>query len=167
MKKAYLDIETSFKRQLTVVGILYEGTFTQLVGDKITYDAILKALKDTREICTYNGTCFDLPFIKKRLNLDLNLYFKHRDLMYDCWRHNLYGGLKRVEEILGIKRRLKGINGYDAMKLWQRYVEEGDFGSLEMLLLYNKEDVENLVLLEEKLREVEVLGKNINQTQDK
>ena len=71
--------------------------------------------------------------------------------MYDCWKNNLYGGLKRVEEQLGMERRLKEIDGHDAVRLWWRYVNDYDENALTMLLEYNKEDVLNLKTLKEKL----------------
>ncbi len=77
--------------------------------------------------------------------------FTHRDLMYDCWRYNLYGGFKAVERQLGIERRLKEINGYEAVRLWWRYMDYFDLDALNLLLEYNKEDVLNLKALKERL----------------
>ena len=72
--------------------------------------------------------------------------------MYDCWKQNLYGGLKRVEEQLGIYRDSNGIDGWEAMWLWEYYKEHGDEQSLTTLLHYNRDDVINLTTLEEKLK---------------
>ena len=71
--------------------------------------------------------------------------------MYDCWKQNLYGGLKRVEEQLGIDRDSKGIDGWEAMRLWENYKVHNDQQSLTTLLHYNRDDVINLTTLEEKL----------------
>ena len=60
--------------------------------------------------------------------------FPHRDLMFDCWRNNLYGGLKAVERQLGIERRLKDVNGYEAIRLWWKYVDTFDLEALNKLL---------------------------------
>ena len=156
MPKAYLDIETSFDGNITVIGILRHGKgFVQLVGDKITLYSIEDALRGMDTICTYNGNRFDLPVIKEVLGLDLRQNFKSCDLMYDCWRLNLYGGLKRVEERLGIVRQSKGIDGMEAMRLWQRYERYQDMDSLNRLLFYNREDIENLVVLEQKLKDIQ------------
>ena len=100
---------------------------------------------------TYNGSRFDLPFIHSRLGINLAKIFIHIDLMYHCWRKNLYGGLKSVERQLAIERRLVGIDGYEAVKLWWRYVDSFDLDALNTLLEYNKEDVVNLKSLKEKL----------------
>ena len=72
--------------------------------------------------------------------------------MYDCWRNNLRGGLKSVEYQLGIDRDSVGIDGLEAVRLWWRYVEMFDLDALNILLKYNKEDVQNLKVLKEKLK---------------
>ena len=157
--EAYLDIETTGLSpqdcDITVVGIcLYsedEKRFIQLVGEDITPENILDMLKGVDIIYTYNGSRFDLPFIYSRLGINLAKLFKHCDLMYDCWRCNLYGGFKSVEMQLGIDRKLKELNGYEAVRLWWRYMDSFDLDSLNLLLEYNKEDVINLKTLRDKL----------------
>lgn len=154
--KAYLDIETSFDGAITVVGLHAEDRgMIQLVGGKVSDVAVWRALEGVQMICTYNGSRFDLPVIRRRLGLDLSKEFRSHDLMYDCWRHGLFGGLKRVEEQLGIARRSSGIDGFDAMRLWSRYEDSGDQGALETLLIYNRDDVLNLRVLEARLSDLE------------
>ena len=158
--EAYLDIETTglspWDNEITVVGIHIcsgaETRFVQLVGKDITADSLLEALSEVSVIHTFNGSRFDLPFISYRLGVDLAQRFTHHDLAYDCWRKNLYGGLKRVERKLDIKRRLTEIDGYEAARLWWRYVNDHNQDALNTLLEYNKEDVLNLKTLREKLR---------------
>ena len=153
--EAYLDIETTgltpFDCEITVIGIyLYRGDideFVQLVGRDATADAILEGLRDIDVLYTYNGSRFDLPFIRAQLGVDLTQLFNHHDLMFDCWRNNLYGGLKGVERQLGIARNLPEVNGYEAVRLWWKYVESFDLDALNTLLEYNKEDVLNLKVL--------------------
>ena len=159
MFDAYLDIETTglsrFYHDITVVGIyLVNGNddrLVQLVGEAVTRDNLLEALKGVHTIFTYNGSRFDLPFIQASLGVDLTLRCYHHDLMYDCWRNNLYGGFKAVEQQLGIARQLKGIGGLEAIMLWWRYQEGDDQDALALLLEYNREDVVNLKALREKL----------------
>ena len=157
--EAYLDIETTGLSptydEITVVGIhLCNGTdteFIQLVGMEITVAGILEALSGVQVIYTYNGRGFDIPFIYYCLGINLAELFEHHDLMFDCWRNNLYGGFKAVERQLGIERRLKEVNGYEAVRLWWRYVDSFDLDALNTLLDYNKEDVLNLKTLRERL----------------
>ena len=149
--ESYLDIETTGlsprDTEITVVGILVcndgNSTFIHIVGDNISSESILEALSGAGIIYTYNGSRFDLPFIHSRLGINLAETFEHHDLMYDCWNCNLRGGFKAVERQLGIERKLMGVNGYEAVKLWWRYVNNDDEEALATLLKYNKEDVIN------------------------
>lgn len=158
---AYLDIETSFDHRITIVGIWLdasgqqllgsEGTrMVQLVGPKITSDAILEALDGVTMLHTYNGHRFDLPVIKGELGLDLRRKFPCRDLMHDCWKRKLFGGFKGVERHLGITRTTEGVDGWMAMQLWSKYLDHDDTDALNLLLAYNREDCVNL----EKVREI-------------
>jgi len=157
--EAFLDIETTGLSpsdcEITVVGIHLcngdEAKCVQLVGRDITPESILETLKGVDIIYTYNGQQFDLPFIHRRVGINLAEIFPHHDLMYDCWRNNLYGGFKAVERQLGIARALTEVNGYQAVLLWWRYVDSFDLDALNALLAYNKEDVVNLRILKERL----------------
>ena len=157
--EAYLDIETTGLspryHDVTVVGIHVEdgceGKFIQLVGEQISAVNILEALGGVNTIYTYNGSRFDLPFLYVRHKVNLAREFKHCDLMYHCWKNSLYGGFKAVERQLGIQRQLIEVNGYEAVRLWWRYVDYFDLDALNTLLEYNKEDVINLKTLRERL----------------
>lgn len=160
---AYLDIETTgiFPEfsYITIIGVYMEkeerGSFIQLIGKDITPHNLLYILKNVETIYTYNGSRFDLPFIRSKLDIDLRKYSSHIDLMYLCWEKGLYGGLKVVEKKLGIERRLKDIDGKMAVELWYRYIHYNDLSALYLLLEYNKEDVINLKKLKEKLETLE------------
>ncbi|MHC4131939.1 MAG: ribonuclease H-like domain-containing protein [Planctomycetota bacterium] len=159
-RRAYIDIETTglSRRfaELTVVGVaIEEGTrchVIQLIEKQLNERKLYRALKGVDELYSYNGSRFDLPFIKAKLGVDLKERFKHTDLMYDCWRQGLKGGLKAVEKKLGIKRQLQGVDGWMAVKLWYDYVNNHNKESLVTLLEYNKEDVVNLRVLRRILR---------------
>lgn len=157
--RGYLDIETTgLSRRygdLTVVGFCLERghqrRIVQLVGDEISGRRLLAVLKGVDSLYTYNGRRFDLPFIKAKLGINLAERITHKDLMYDCWRWNLYGGLKAVEQKLGIARRTEGIDGRMAVRLWYDYENYGNRKALALLLEYNREDVVNLTLLRKRL----------------
>jgi uncharacterized protein YprB with RNaseH-like and TPR domain len=152
---AYLDIETSYEGALTVVGLWRPpGLLVQWVSPEIDSAELLEAISGTQTLYTYNGHRFDLPVIQRLLGLNLRRQFDSRDLMYECWRRGLYGGLKAVERKLGIPRSLPHLDGRDAMRLWASYVGRGEQEALELLLRYNREDVENLALLRDRLRSI-------------
>ena len=162
MIEAYLDIETTglswLDSEITVIGIYLvnsgDSRLVQLVDKEVTVENLLEAVNSVNTIYTYNGSRFDLPFIRGSLDIDLESLAAHHDLMYDCWRCNLFGGFKAVEQQLGIRRRLQGITGLDAVLLWQRYQYYNDQKALATLLEYNREDVMNLRVLRERLEAV-------------
>ena len=155
----YLDIETTGLSRdyadLTVVGVAtMKGTslaVAQLYGNQISAAGICRLLEGVDELYTYNGSRFDLPFIRRKLNLDLKQQVAHTDLMYNCWKQDLKGGLKKVEAKLGIRRRHPEVNGYMAVRLWWDYVNNNNAAALRVLLEYNREDIVNLHTLREKL----------------
>lgn len=147
--KAYLDIETCAGGAVTVVGIYREDRgLRQLVGGEITDVTVWEALEGVETLCTFNGDRFDLPILERQVRLDLRKHFASLDLLRECRRVGLKGGLKRLEERFGIARHTRGISGWDALQLWARYEDEGDREALRLLLEYNREDVMNLVQLE-------------------
>ena len=156
---AYLDIETTGLSRsynyITVIGVYRcqgtNGELIQLVGEEVTRGNLVTALRGVNTVYTYNGSRFDLPFIAVSLGIDLATEFYHHDLMYDCWDNNLYGGFKVVEQRLGIHRRLRGIDGFEAVQLWWRYLKGGNQNALAVLLEYNRDDVVNLKTLRERL----------------
>ena len=147
--KAYLDIETCASGEVTVVGIFREDRgLRQLVGGEITDVTLWETLDGVDTLCTFNGDRFDLPILERQVRLDLRNRFRSLDLLRECRRAGLKGGLKQLEERFGIARSTRGMNGWDALRLWARYENEGDRAALEVLLEYNREDVMNLLQLE-------------------
>jgi uncharacterized protein YprB with RNaseH-like and TPR domain len=157
--RAYIDIETTgldpSASELTVVGIHLEQDgqerLVQLYEDTLIKDNLLAALVGTSTLYSYNGKEFDLPFIAAKIGIDLASVFTHCDLMHHCWRRNLYGGQKKVEKKLGISRETAGMDGADAVELWNDYRSNGNPDALRTLLLYNSEDIKNLAHIRRKL----------------
>src|SRR5574341_2688516 len=140
--KAYLDIETGTGGLVTVVGIYREDRgLLQLVGGEITDVAVWGALEGVETLCTFNGDRFDLPLLERQTRLDLRSRFRSLDLLRECRRVGLKGGLKKMEERFGIARSTRGMNGWDALNLWARYETAGDPGALALLLAYNPDDI--------------------------
>jgi uncharacterized protein YprB with RNaseH-like and TPR domain len=132
-----------------------EGT-TQLVAPEINRDALLQVLEGIDRLYTYNGTVFDLPVIQQWTGIHLASLVPHRDLLYDCRKRQLKGGLKGVERTLGIHRDTEGVDGLQAMRLWAVHERHANpnrscCDEIELLLRYNKEDCVNLEALAHKL----------------
>ena len=146
----FFDIETtglSSYADVTMFG-LFDGIETKTLIRNISWnlDALKKEFKKYKMIVTYNGTSFDLPFVRKRYPDLIPDNIPHFDLRFACNRIGLTGGLKGVEKALGIKRRklVDGLDGGDALRLWKMYKATGDEHYINLLVEYNEEDIINL-----------------------
>lgn len=181
MKVAYLDIETNYVGQftsnedrffrdsknhlITVLGVRLldndSDVLVQLFDKEVTKANLAKALDGAGKIVTYNGRSipdplkrrvgFDFPVIAAQLGIVLDKEFPHTDLCPECWKHNLYGGLKKVEQTLGLRRQFPDREGAWAMETYRAYVKTGEQKCRDELLAYNREDVYMLRELELKL----------------
>jgi hypothetical protein len=148
----YLDIETSFSGDVTVFGLLRpDRGVIQIVGEAITCASVEESLHGIDTLCTFHGESFDLPVLRRAYDIGLLERFRSLDLSLECRKVGIRGGLKKIEMGFAIPRNLRGVNGYDAMLLWERW-EKGERAALETLLAYNRDDVVNLALLERRLR---------------
>src|SRR3989344_3481870 len=137
----FLDIETDSSGKITVVGLSdYYNTKTFVKGFNLERRSIQKELERFKLVVTFNGGSFDLPKLKKELMIELAV--PHLDLKPLCVNLGLKGGLKEVEKMLNLKRpaHLYG----NPVDLWKAFQASGDKEYLELLIDYNKEDIENL-----------------------
>lgn len=137
----FLDIETDSYGNVVVVGISnYYNTNTFVKGFNLEKNLLEKELVKYKLLVTFNGSSFDLPKLKKQLQLEVKM--SHIDLKPLCVNLGLKGGLKEVEKILNLKRpsHLYG----NPVELWKAFHASGDKEYLDLLIDYNKEDIENL-----------------------
>jgi len=146
---AYLDIETT--------GLGWPGDYITTIalydGESITTYVRGRNLDDFRAdmskykvIVTYNGKCFDVPFIEKHLKIKMDQ--AHIDLRYVLKSLGHTGGLKHIEKALGLAREeLEDIDGFFAVLLWEGFQAKKDERALETLLAYNVVDTVNLQTL--------------------
>lgn len=146
-KAVYLDIETSGGYQglddITVIGI-YDGSRVQTFVNGINLDDFEIAIAAFDLVITFNGACFDLPYIRRRFR-NISLPKGHIDLRFVLRRLNYKGGLKKIEKALGLSRDrdIDGMDGYEAVMLWKAY-QWGDQDALDRLIRYNTADIVNL-----------------------
>ncbi|NVM20262.1 MAG: ribonuclease H-like domain-containing protein [Desulfobacterales bacterium] len=146
---AYLDIETTgmdgYYNDITMIG-LYDGTSIYHYVKGQNLDDFRADIEKYKVIVTYNGKCFDLPFIRSNMGIAMN--HTHIDLRYVLGSVGFSGGLKGCETQAGIERgELTGLDGYDAVLLWNDYKRNGSQKALETLLAYNSQDIVNLEVL--------------------
>ncbi len=149
----YLDIETDgYYGSITVVG-LHDGNETKTFVRGINLDRklLFDELKKYKMIVTFNGASFDLPVIKRYFNIQHTV--PHVDLRFVCQKIGLTGGLKQIEQTIGIKRteEVYGMNGVDAVALWQLFRQTKEKEYLERIIKYNEEDIINLPIIAHKI----------------
>jgi uncharacterized protein YprB with RNaseH-like and TPR domain len=146
---AFVDIETTgldgWNSYITTIA-LYDG---KTVSHYINGENLEQFVEDIRRyevIVTYNGKCFDVPFIESHFSTRLDQV--HIDLRYVLKRLGYCGGLKGCEKQMGLHRgELDGVDGYFAVLLWHEFRRTGSRKALETLLVYNIEDTVNLEYL--------------------
>jgi uncharacterized protein len=162
----FLDIETTglskHYHDVTVIG-LYDGKESKIFINGKNMDQFPAEMAKYSTIISFNGKCFDVPFLKAKFpEIDFNKF--HIDLRYVMKSIGYSGGLKKIEKEVGICRDddLQDISGFDAIRLWRQY-QRGDEEALKLLVKYNIADIENLKTLMDftydKLRDKHFLGK--------
>jgi hypothetical protein len=143
----YLDIETGGMPEewggITVVGLWDSERLEQLVANH-NMSSINNSMIEYDVVCTFSGTSFDIPVLKKNFPL-IHIPPLHIDLRFLLKRLGITGGLKRIEKRMGINRpeEVADMDGYGAVRLWQNHLA-GDLHALDILLAYNAQDVLNL-----------------------
>jgi uncharacterized protein len=146
-RTGYLDIETTglspYAGMVTVVTVHGAGaTRTFIAGEDL--EELPAYLRKFPVLATFNGRQFDVPFLEATFPA-LAVPPVHIDLRFLFYRIGLAGGLKRIEEQLGLGDRtgVEGIRGLDAVRLWREY-RAGNLASLDRLVRYNRADTVNL-----------------------
>lgn len=163
----FLDIETTGLSKeihdITMIGI-YNGSEEKIFIKGKNLDEFRSAVKDYDLFVTYNGKCFDIPFIQSKFpQLEMTKF--HIDLRYVMKNLGYSGGLKSVEKQLGIQRseEVEDTDGREAVILWKKY-QRGDKKALKKLVDYNREDIVNLEEIMQfayrKLRKERFVSKN-------
>lgn len=146
---AYLDIETTGLAPtydvITTIA-LYDGKNIKYYINGENLDQFKTDIKNYKLLVTYNGKCFDIPFIEGFFKIRLD--HSHIDLRYLLHSLGYKGGLKGCEKQFGLSRNdLDGVDGFFAVLLWDEYKKTNNKRALETLLSYNIEDVVNLEYL--------------------
>ncbi|MFH1785966.1 MAG: ribonuclease H-like domain-containing protein [Candidatus Micrarchaeota archaeon] len=152
-KTVYLDIETTGLGKnsdyVTVIG-LFDGKEVKSYVHGQNLNDFRGDIRNYDSVVTFNGSIFDLPFIRKSMP-GIKLPKLHVDLRFTLASIGVRGGLKKIETQFGYEREddLKGLNGYDAVLLWQAYKKRNDKHALDKLIRYNAADISNLKKLME------------------
>jgi uncharacterized protein YprB with RNaseH-like and TPR domain len=140
----YLDIETESEAGITAIGlfdhergprILLAGRELLSFANEVPHDALL---------VTFNGASFDVPILRRAFP-HWRAPTAHIDLRAVWTRLGQWGGLKHLEEILGVGRpaHLRGVDGRAAAWMW-RQAQHGNREALCRFAEYNLYDAINL-----------------------
>jgi len=117
----YLDIETTGLdrgRDAVTTIALYDGGSIRTYVQGRNLPDFVRDIQNYALLVTYNGKCFDVPFIESALRTRLPQV--HIDLRHLLHSLGLRGGLKGCERQLGLSRgELDGVDGYFAVLLWR------------------------------------------------
>lgn len=146
---AYMDIESTGtgppNDHITTIAV-WDGSRVQHYVWGRNLEEFLDDILEYEMLVTFNGKCFDVPFIEKQLQTKINL--PHIDLRFALTNVGVGGGLKKVEKKFGLDRGdLDGVDGYWAVLLWKEFMNTRNEAALETLLAYNVEDVLSLEVL--------------------
>ncbi|MFR2891307.1 ribonuclease H-like domain-containing protein [Peptoniphilus grossensis] len=178
-RENYLKIETSgLSREIDsiiVVSLVEKNSeilktfyLENLKEEKNLLEEVMPILQG-KEFVTYSGKTFDLPFIREKVkfyfNKDLDL--KVIDLQEVTKKYNFIFNLEShanknlLEKFIGLEklREQKEYQGIKIKTLYKKYLE-GDKSAVEKILDYNYLSLENLILLDAKIKEE--LEKNLS-----
>ena len=171
-RENYLKIETSgLSREIDSIivvslaeknsEVLKTFCLENLKDEKNLLEEVMPILQG-KEFVTYSGKTFDLPFIREKVKFYFNedLDLKVIDLQEMTKNYNFIFNLEShsnknlLEKFIGLEN-LKDQKEYQGIKiktLFKNYLE-GDKSAIEKILAYNFMSLENLILLDAKIKE--------------
>jgi uncharacterized protein len=151
---AFIDVETTGLSwhycHASVIAAFYKGAIHSFrYGENL--DDFLELVESAGLLVTFNGNCFDIPFLEKTFNIP-EINCPHIDLRWIAWHRGQRGGLKQIERAMGIRRPacVEGVDGLEAVELFYRW-QQGDFEARHILIRYCAADVLSTYLLAERL----------------
>ncbi|MCP4135123.1 MAG: ribonuclease H-like domain-containing protein [bacterium] len=150
----FFDIETTglywYESHVTVISAWHRGKLhTFLYGENM--DDFLDLVDEADLLVSFNGNCFDVPFIEQTFNIP-QIECPHIDLRWVAYHKGYRGGLKLIEKELGIWRpqEICEVDGFEAVELYYQWLK-GDLNSLNKLVQYCNADVMATYLLAREL----------------
>ncbi|MFK7873692.1 MAG: ribonuclease H-like domain-containing protein [Oligoflexales bacterium] len=150
----WIDIETTglspHKDHITIATTLYKGEMQHFIR-KENLKELPQFLSGIKVFASFGGSHFDIPRIIEEFRLG---FWKppHLDLRWIAYHQGYTGGLKNIENSLGIPRPtgLQHTNGAEAVQLWHQH-KYGSRSALKKLIAYSKADVDSLPIIAEKI----------------
>ncbi|PKL39645.1 MAG: hypothetical protein CVV44_05335 [Spirochaetae bacterium HGW-Spirochaetae-1] len=142
-RATWFDIETTglswHYNHASVIAAWHRGKMYSFVhGENL--DDFLMLVDDSELLVTFNGNCFDIPFIEKTFNIP-EISCPHVDLRWVAYHEGYRGGLKSIEKEINIRRpgEIKDVDGFEAVDLYYRW-QAGDRSARDKLVAYCRAD---------------------------
>lgn len=153
---SYFDIETTgleFDAEITCISCLHKGKLHHFINHW-NLEAFLDLLEDVDILVSFNGNSFDVPRVLNWFHIP-ELPCAHIDLRPICHRLDYRGGLKIIEQNIGLRRPydLVGVDGSQAVWLWESWKRMNRRSDLEKLIRYCGADVISLEYVTAKVLE--------------
>lgn len=135
----FFDIETSMDPAgpaITTIACLGpSGLHTFTAGENL--DDFLDHLEGVKLLSSFNGDSFDVPQVLRHFHIP-EIPCPHLDLRWVCYHEGFKGGLKAVEKQADMRRPpdLDGMDGQDAVWLWERWSISGERTARDQLVRY-------------------------------
>lgn len=141
---AFFDIEADGENVPTVVGVMDRYGLASFRRG-VDLHRLPERLAKSPMWVTFNGSVFDVPVLKDTFE-NLPRPIVHLDLRFLVRHAKLKGGLKGIEDAIGLGRppHLKGVNGLRAIQLWREWRANRNVTALRLLVEYNLYDAINL-----------------------
>jgi hypothetical protein len=173
----FLDIETTgFQRKstfLTILGLAWQEGNTIVIEQWMNeclgaggfqeerlllaqFETFLKQHHPLPTLIHYNGTTFDLPYLKSKYE-----QYDMETSLSNCESRDFYRIAKKYQSFLqadGLKQkdmeeafglfRTDTLSGPELIATYQKGIETGNGDLLDLYLLHNKEDMEGMVFLQ-------------------
>lgn len=143
-KATFFDIETnglsSYESHATVIAAYGKGELkTYVYGENM--DDFLELAENSDLLVTFNGNSFDIPFLLSHYNIP-DIGSAYIDLRWISFHAGYKGGLKHIEQEMKIFRpfSLIGVDGFEAVLLWERWKKGGDEEAKQKLIAYCQAD---------------------------
>lgn len=143
-KATFFDIETSglsaYECHATVIAAYGQGELKTYFY-KENMDDFLDLAENSDLLVTFNGNSFDIPFLLSHYNIP-DIGSAYVDLRWISYYEGYKGGLKNIEQELKIHRpfSLIGVDGFEAVMLWERWKDSQDIDAKKKLIAYCQAD---------------------------
>lgn len=166
----FFDIETSglspYDSHATVITAYGQGKLDTFVYQE-NLDDFLELAENADVLVTFNGNSFDIPFLLSHYNIP-DIGSAYIDLRWISYYEGYHGGLKKIEQELNIQRpaELIGVDGFEAVMLWEQWKEQQDQNAREKLIAYCQADtIATCLVADQLLWQKRLLSKPLNPQQ--